>query len=221
MTVNNYNGSADLEQPVSETDPYQRPFNPLLIVISGPSGVGKDSLLARLKAAGLPFHFVVTANTRPRRPGETEGQDYHFVSMNEFAELIEQGELLEYAVVYGDYKGIPKQQVRQALASGKDVILRLDVQGALTVRRLVPEAVLIYLLAGSEAELEERLRLRQTESPDSLKIRLVTAREELKRLPEFDYVVINRQDALDETVEAVVSIIHAEHCRVQQRKVSL
>ncbi|HEY4689808.1 MAG TPA: guanylate kinase [Anaerolineae bacterium] len=210
-----------MEQPVSETDPYNRPRHPLLIVLSGPSGVGKDSVLAGLEKTGLPFHFVVTANTRPRRPGEIEGQDYHFVSMSEFTEMIEQGELLEYAVVYGDYKGIPKQQVRQALASGQDVIMRLDVQGAMTIRRLVPEAVLIFLMAGSEEELMARLHSRQTETPDTLKLRIVTAREELKRLDEFDYIVLNRAEALDETVEAVVSIICAEHCRVHQRQVTL
>jgi guanylate kinase len=192
-----------------------------LIVISGPSGVGKDSLLARLKELGHPFHFVVTATTRARRPDEVNGQDYHFVSMGEFAEMIEQGELLEYAIVYGDYKGIPKQQVRQALASGKDVIMRIDVQGAMTIRRLAPEALLIFLQAGSEAELAERLRARQTETADSLKIRLATAREEQKRLGEFDYVVVNRQDALDDTLTAVVSIIRAEHCRVHLRQVRL
>ncbi len=206
---------------MSEIDPYRRPYNPLLIVISGPSGVGKDSVLTRMKETGRPFHFVVTANTRARRPGEIEGKDYHFVSMGEFAEMIEKGELLEYAIVYGDYKGIPKQQVRDALASGKDVIMRIDVQGAMTIRRLVPEAVLIFLLAGSEAELENRLRARETETPDSLKLRMATAREELKRIEEFDYVVINREGALGEAVNAVISIIRAEHRRVHQRRVSL
>ncbi len=206
---------------MSELDPYQRPHHPLLIVISGPSGVGKDSLLTRLKQMGHPFHLVVTANTRPRRPGEIDGQDYHFVSRSEFAEMIEKGELLEHAMVYGDYKGIPKRQVREALASGKDVIMRLDVQGAMTIRRLLPEAVLIFLLAGSEVELAERLRTRKTETPDSLERRLATAREELKHIEEFDYIVVNRDNALDETVAAVLGIIRAEHCRVRQRKVSL
>ena len=206
---------------MSERDPYRRPHNPLLIVISGLSGAGKDSLLARLKQTGHPFHFVVTANTRPRRPGEIDGQDYHFVSVSEFAEMIEKGELLEHAMVYGDYKGIPKRQVRAALASGKDVIMRLDVQGATTIRHLLPEAVLIFLLAGSEAELARRLRARKTETPDSLERRLVTVREELKRIDEFDYIVINRENALDETADTVLGIIRAEHCRVRQRKVSL
>jgi guanylate kinase len=192
-----------------------------LIVISGPSGVGKDSVLARLKELDHTFHFVVTANTREKRPGEVEGQDYHFVSVGEFAEMIEKGELLEYAIVYGDYKGIPKQQVREALASGKDVVMRIDVQGAMTIRRLVPEAVLIFLMTSAEDELADRLRMRKTETPDSLKMRLATAREEFKRISEFDYVVVNRADSLDRAVEEVMSIIRAEHCRVHPRKVTL
>jgi len=206
---------------VNESDPYRRPYHPLLIVISGPSGVGKDSLLTGLQQTGYPFHFVVTANTRPRRPDEVEGQDYHFVSVSEFTAMIEKGELFEYAVVYGDYKGVPKQQVREALASGKDVIMRLDVQGAMTIRRQVPEAVLIFLMAGSEDELAARLQARHTEAPESLRIRLATAREELKCLDEFDYVVVNRDNALDETVVDVISIIRAEHRRVHPRQVSL
>ena len=206
---------------MSETDPYRRLHHPLLIVVSGPSGVGKDTLLARLKESSLPFHFVVTINTRSRRPGEVEGRDYHFVSRSEFVAMIERGELLEYAVVYGDYKGVRKQEVREALASGQDVVMRLDVQGAMTIRRLVPEAVLIFLMAGDENELAERLRARHTETPDSLKIRLDTARDELKYLPEFDYVVANRTHALDDAVAAVLGIIRAEHSRVHLRKVSL
>lgn len=210
-----------MEQPLSEIDPYQRPHVPLLIVISGPSGAGKDSVLERLKRRAHPFHFVVTANTRARRPDETEGRDYHFVSVSEFAEMIEKDELLEYAVVYGDYKGIPKRQVREALASGKDVIMRLDVQGAMTIRRLVPEAVLIFVMAGDEGELVDRLRARRTETPESLKVRIDTVRQELQHLPEFDYVVVNRSGALDHAVDAVLGIVRAEHSRVHPRKVSL
>jgi guanylate kinase len=206
---------------LSETDSYRRPHHPLLIVVSGPSGVGKDTLLTRLKEKNMPFHFVVTANTRPRRPGEVEGRDYHFVSRDEFVAMIERDEMLEYADVYGDYKGVPKQQVREAFASGKDVIMRLDVQGAMTIRRLVPEAVLIFLMSGDEDELADRLRARRTETPDSLKTRMDTARKELQYLPEFDYVVVNRTGALDDAVDAVLGIARAEHSRVLPRKVSL
>jgi len=206
---------------VSEPDPYHLPHNPLLIVISGPSGAGKDSLLARLKELGHPFHFVITATTRPKRPNEVEGQDYHFASKSEFSDMLAKGELLEHALVYGDYKGIPKQQVREALASGKDVILRLDVQGAATIRRLVSDAVLIFLTADSEPELFERLRARRTETPDGLKVRLDTARKELTHVEEFDYVVVNRNDWLDRAVADLMSIIRAEHCRIRQRQVTL
>lgn len=200
---------------------YHFPRYPLVVVISGPSGVGKDALIKRMKARGLPFHFVVTANTRPKRPDEVDGKDYWFVSMSEFADMIERQELLEYAVVYGDYKGIPKQQVRDALASGQDVIMRLDVQGAATVRRLIPEAVMIFVTAASEDELVGRLMRRKTESPEQLKIRIATSRQEMKRLHEFDYVVINRHNHLDQAVEQVIAIIQAEHCRVNPRRARL
>jgi guanylate kinase len=194
---------------------------PLLIVISGPSGVGKDSVVLRLKERGLAIHFVVTATTRPRRAEEIHGQDYFFVSKEEFAHMIEQEELIEYAIVYSDYKGIPKQQVREALASGRDAIMRLDVQGAATVRKLAPEAVLIFLTTRSEEELIQRQKGRKTDTAEDLSLRIATARQELKRAPEFDYVVVNADGHLEETVNTVMAIIDAEHHRVQPRKVSL
>ena len=194
---------------------------PLLIVISGPSGVGKDTVVQRMQERGMPFHFVVTANTRPKRENEVHGKDYFFVTKEEFARMIEQNELIEYAVVYGDYKGIPKQQVREALASGKDVIMRLDVQGAESVRKLAPEALLIFVTTESEEELVGRLKARKTETSDELALRIATARKELQRLEEFDYVIINHDFKLDETVDTVAAIIDAEHHRVKHRKVDL
>jgi guanylate kinase len=202
-------------------DLYNFESPPLLVVISGPSGAGKDALIDRMKEQGMPFHFVVTATTRPKRPDEVEEVDYIFVSVSEFAEMIERQELLEYAIVYGDYKGIPKQQVRDALSSGKDVVMRVDVQGAATVRRLAPEAVLIFLTAPSEEELVTRLHSRKTESPGQLRIRVATSRQEMTRLREFDYVVVNHQDRLDDAVTDVECIIKSEHCRTQPRKVML
>jgi guanylate kinase len=193
----------------------------LLIVISGPSGVGKDTVLQRMQERRMPFHFVVTATTRPPRPGEVHGQDYFFISRDEFAEMIEQQELFEWAHVYNDYKGIPKGQVREALASGRDVIMRLDVQGAATVRRLAPEAVLIFLSPGTEAELVRRLSERKTESPEGLKLRIATARRELQQMDEFDYCVVNRDLALETTVDQIIAIIAAEHSRVHPRQVTL
>ena len=194
---------------------------PLLVVISGPSGVGKDALIRCMKEEGLPFHFVVTATTRPQRPDEVDGVDYFFVSMNEFADMIERQELLEYALVYGDYKGIPKQQVRDALDSGKDVVMRLDVQGAATVRRLASEAILVFLTAPSEEELTARLQSRKTESSEQLRIRIATSRQEMKRLSEFDYLVVNCHNRLDEAMAHVVSIMQTEHCRTHPRQVRL
>jgi len=194
---------------------------PLLVVISGPSGVGKDATIHMLEKSNHPFYFVITATTRPIRAGEVDGVDYHFVSVGEFAEMIENKELLEYAVVYGDYKGIPKKHVREALASGKDVVMRIDVQGAATIRKLVPNAVTIFLTAENEDELFRRLRERKTETPGKLKMRIVTARQELRRIVEFDYVVINRDNQLDETVNQVLSIISAEKSRVDWTPVEL
>lgn len=198
-----------------------QPPNPLLIVISGPSGVGKDSVLEVMKARGLPFHFVITATTRAPRPDEVNGVDYFFLSQDEFARMINEGELLEYAVVYKDYKGIPKSQVREALASGKNVIMRIDVQGAETVRELVQDALLIFLTPQNEEELIHRLKKRNTETRESLKLRIATTRQEYKKIDLFDYVVVNKDDQLDETVDTIEAIIQAEQHRVHQRDVNL
>jgi guanylate kinase len=194
---------------------------PLLIVISGPSGVGKDSVLHAMKACGLPFHFVVTTTTRPPRANEINGRDYFFVSKEEFARMIENDEFFEYAIVYKDYKGNSKKQVRDALASGQDVIMRLDVQGAATVRKLAPEAVLVFLTTQSDHELVERLKGRKTDTAEDLSLRIATAQQELKRAVEFDYVIVNADGCLDETVDTVTAIIRAEHHRVNPRKVNL
>ena len=194
---------------------------PLLIVISGSSGSGKDTVLHRMKERNMPFHFVVTATTRPKRENEVHGKDYFFVSKDEFARMIEADELLEYAIVYDDYKGIPKQQVREALASGQDVVMRIDVQGAATLRRLAAQALLIFLTTASEEEMVSRLKARKSENSDGLALRIATARQELKRIAEFDYVVVNSDFHLDETVDTLVAIIQAEHHRVKPRKVSL
>ena len=195
--------------------------NPLLIVISGPSGVGKDSVLEEMKARGLPFHFVITATTRASREDEVDGVDYFFLSQDDFAKMIDEGELLEYAVVYKDYKGIPKSQVRKALASGKNVIMRIDVQGAETVRELVEDALLIFLTPQNEEELINRLKKRNTETKESLKLRIATTRQEYKKIDLFDYIVVNKDDHLDEAVDTIEAIIQAEQHQVHQRVVNL
>ncbi len=196
----------------------QKP-HPLLIVISGPSGVGKDALVKRMKERNVPFHFVVTATSRPPRPGEVNGKDYIFVSKEKFREMLEKGELLEHAIVYGEYKGIPKSQVLDAIASGKDVIMRLDVQGAATVRKLIPQAITIFLMTSTEEELVRRLSMRHTESSEALAKRLAAAKAEMERLPEFDYVVVNKDNELDVAVDKVLSIVTAEKCKVKPREI--
>jgi guanylate kinase len=194
---------------------------PLLIVISGPSGVGKDSVVRAMKARHLPFHFVVTATSRVPRPDELPGKDYFFFSKEEFARMINNDEMFEYALVYNDYKGSTKKQVRDALASGQDVVMRLDVQGAATVRKLAPQAVLVFLTTKNKRELVKRLKNRKTDAAEDLSLRIATAQQELKRASEFDYVIVNADGCLAETVETVIAIIRAEHHRVIPRKVSL
>ena len=205
------------------TDPNFNFHNPqpLLIVLSGPSGAGKDTVLERMKERKLPFHFVVTATTRPMRPNEVDGRDYFFVSSDEFKRMIETGELLEHALVYNDYKGIPKQQVRDALSTGMDVVMRIDVQGAAAIRKIAPQALLIFLTTESEDALVRRLEARQTETREGLELRLATAHREMEQVEEFDYVVINSDSRLDEAVDVIQAIIQAEHHRVVQRKVAL
>jgi len=204
-------------------DPYETLHapRPLLVILSGPSGVGKDAVMAQMREQNVPFYQVVTAATRAQRRGEIDGQDYHFVSIERFAGMIEKKELLEHAVVYGDYKGIPKFEVRKGLESGLDVVLRVDVQGAATIRSLVPQAVAIFLIASSEEEMVVRLRGRKTEDPGMLAMRIATAREELRRLDEFDYVVVNRDGCLGEAVLQVLAIMTAERCRVDWEPVEL
>jgi guanylate kinase len=206
---------------VAENDPYNRPDYPLLIVISGPSGVGKDTIARLLMQEYDRFYFVVTATTRPARAGEVHGVDYFFLSSDQFAEMIEENELLEYAIVYNDYKGVPKQQIRDALATGRDVIMRLDPQGAATIRKLVPNTVTIFLTAESEAAMVKRLRERKSETAEGLSLRIATARQEMKRVKEFDYVVTNADELQQGTVDTIIAIIKAEHCRVGRRPVEL
>ncbi|MEM8534421.1 MAG: guanylate kinase [Chloroflexota bacterium] len=195
--------------------------NPLLVVISGPSGVGKDTLLMRMRELGFPFHFVVTATSRPIRPGERAGYDYHFVDQERFEEMIAQEELLEWAEVYGHYKGIPKFEVRRALDSGRDVILRIDTQGAETIRQLGTNAVFIFVMPSSFEELRNRLQLRRTESDDEVTQRLSVAEQEMAKVDHFDYIVVNHEDRLDDAVGQIRAIIVAEKQRVWPRHVEL
>lgn len=196
--------------------------NPLIVVISGPSGVGKDAVIKKLREVRENMHFVVTATTRPMRPGEIDGKDYHFVSKQEFLSMLEKNELLEHALVYGDYKGIPKQQIREFMAKGCDIVLRVDIQGAATLRKILGNsAVFIFVVAESEYAMVNRLIGRKTETSEMLLVRIATAREEVKHAKNFDYVVVNADGQLESAVKLVESIIDAEKAKVSPRNVRI
>ena len=197
------------------------PVNPLLIVLSGLSGVGKDTVLTALRKAGLPVYISVSATTRPRRPGEKDGADYYFVSTKKFQSMVDADELLEWATVYGHRYGIPREPVRRALKSGQDVIVKIDVQGAATIRKKVPQAVLVFLITISLEELKQRLKKRRTETAAELKLRLKTAEKELDSIPMFDYIVVNREGKVDRAIADINAIITAEKCRANQRECKL
>ena len=194
---------------------------PLLVVISGPSGVGKDAVLARLRATQPEMFFAVTATTRPRRPGEVDGHDYIFVTPGRFHQLREKGELLEHAEVYGRLYGVPKAPLRQALADGKDAVVKVDVQGAATIKKMAPDAFLIFLAAPSMEELERRLTTRKTESPEQMSLRIETAREEMKQSEWFDAVVVNETDSLAKTVDQIVAVIRKQRTHPTRNPVGL
>ncbi|KAK9992468.1 hypothetical protein SO802_027453 [Lithocarpus litseifolius] len=204
------------------SDPIAPTPSPLIVVISGPSGVGKDAVINRLTELRRNLHFVVTCTSRAKRPGETEGKDYYFVTKEQFLRMVEQDELLEHALVYGEYKGIPKQQVRDLMGKGYDVVLRVDIQGAETLRRVLGQkAVFVFLTAESEAKMVERLVDRRTERKEELLVRIATAREEVKRVSSFDYVVVNKEGELEKAVQTVEAIIDAEKAKVRQRNAVL
>ncbi len=194
---------------------------PLLIVISGPSGVGKDALLHGMRKSSLPLHFVVTVTTRPRRQGEIDGGDYHFISKSEFEQMIEKRELLEWANVYGNFYGVPKRELQQAQVKELDAVVKVDVQGAATIKGILPGAVFIFVAAPSMGELKERLKQRKTESGVDLELRTKAAEEEMSSLNLFDYVIINYEGHVERAVSQVESIITAEKCRVKARSIEI
>ena len=193
----------------------------LLIVISGPSGVGKDALLHGMRKSSLPLHFVVTVTTRPRRQGEIDGGDYHFISKSEFEQMIEKRELLEWANVYGNFYGVPKRELQQAQVKELDAVVKVDVQGAATIKSILPGAVFIFVAAPSMGELKERLKQRKTESGVDLELRTKAAEEEMSSLNLFDYVIINYEGHVERAVSQVESIITAEKCRVKARSIEI
>ncbi len=194
---------------------------PLLLVLSGPSGAGKDAVLSMMKELKIPLDFITTATTRPLRPEEKDGIDYHFISEDSFKKMIKAEELLEWANVYGNWYGIPKKSVKQALDRGRDVILKVDIQGADTIKKILPQAVSIFLAPPSMQELTIRLRRRNTESEKDLALRLQTANEEMKKMHSFDYMVINQLHKIDCVVADIRAIIVAEKLRLISREYNL
>ena len=187
-----------------------------LFVISGPSGVGKDSVIDGLKKLARPYHFTVSTTTRAMRQGETDGIDYLFLSRDEFRRMIENDGLLEWAEVYGNLYGVPKSQVNDALNRGQDVIMRIDVQGAATVRKLHPDAVLIFLEPPNMESLEERLRSRNTESESEFEVKLTTAFKEMDEASWFDHRVINQDGHLSDAIAAIDQIIRSATGKTEQ-----
>ncbi len=195
--------------------------NPLFIVLSGPSGVGKDATLIKMRELGFQFHYVVTATTRPKRQSEIDDIDYHFISEEQFHKMVKAGQFLEWANVYGNYYGVPKEEVSNALKKGQDVIVKVDVQGAATIKRVLPDAVFIFLTPPSTEELANRLKQRNSQSSSDLNLRLGKASEEMKSLPLFDYVIESQKDNLEFTVSQINAIVTAEKCRVNRVAIKL
>ncbi len=201
--------------------PQASPAPPMLVVLSGPSASGKGTLVSALRALERPWHFAVTATTRPMREGEVDGQDYIFLDVDTFLRMRERDELLESAQVYDRWYGVPRYQVRDPLIAGQDVILEIDVQGAATIREIAPEALTIFVMPASLDELRTRLAGRGTEDDAEMQRRLQEATVELGRMTEFDYRVVNRNGALDDAVREIDAIIAAEKCRVNPRLVQM
>tara|TARA_Y100000031_G_C8105023_1_gene330571 strand:- start:242 stop:766 length:525 start_codon:yes stop_codon:yes gene_type:complete len=174
-----------------------------------------------MKESGYPLEFVVTVTTRPKRAKERNNVDYHFVPAEKFQETIKKNELLEWANVYGNLYGVPKQPIKQALEKGQDVIVKVDTQGAATIKKILPQSVFIFLMPPSRKELTLRLSQRRTELPFDLALRLKTAEEELKQLPLFDYVVYNQRDNIDRAISDITAIITTEKCRVTPKEIPL
>ncbi len=196
-------------------------MNPLLVVLTGPSGVGKDAVFSRMRELGRPLHFVVTATTRPKRDHEVDGVDYIFLSEAEFRDKISRGELLEWAEVYGNLYGVPKSQVTTALREGNDAIVKTDVQGVRNIEKVAPDALFIFIAPPDTETLSHRLSQRKTETAQALEVRLRTAQEELKEAADYEHVVVNHNDRLDDTVRDIESIMERERHREPRRRVDL
>jgi len=191
--------------------------DPLLVVISGPSGVGKDAVLIKMRELKRPFYYVVTATTRSCRPGERDDIDYHFLAQEEFQRMIYAGQFLEWAKVYGNYYGVPRNEITQGLSRGMDVMLKVDIQGAATIKKILPQAVFIFLMPHSMRDLERRLKQRRSESSAELALRLAQAGKEMENLSFFDYVITSHHGKLGDIVSRIDAIVIAEKCCVNSR----
>jgi guanylate kinase len=193
----------------------------LLVVVSGPSGVGKDTIIEALRDLhGDPdYHYVVTCTTRAPRPGEIDGLSYHFLTADRFAALRDAGAFLEWAEVHGNWYATPRAEVRRALATGRDVILKIDVQGAAAVKATVSNALLVFVVPPSLEALFRRLRARATETARELEIRQANAAIELARAGDYDHVVVNEDGQVERTAERIAEIIRTERSRHPERRV--
>lgn len=185
---------------------------PLIVIISGLSGSGKDTVINRLKEiSATGFHFVVTCNTRPKREGEIDGKDYHFITREKFMEMIENGEMVEYSEVYDDLKGVPRFEIEKAMQKKTDLILRLDYQGMRKVKAIYPEAVSVFIIPPDAEAWTNRLRARNSDTEESLALRIRTAVKELRHIRDFDYILVN--DEIDHAAMDLLTILRAEHMR--------
>ncbi|MDQ3696380.1 MAG: guanylate kinase [Chloroflexota bacterium] len=194
---------------------------PRVFVISGPSGVGKDTVIELLRPLYPDAYFAVTATTRPRRPGEIDGIHYYFLDVETFTARLTDGEFLESAVVYGHHYGVPRGPIRTAIARGEDVFIKVDVQGAASIRALAPQVIMLFLLPESMGILLQRLRSRKTDEPEALMNRFSTASRELASAQSFDYVVFNESDRVERTLDTIKAIVRAEHARINQPEMHL
>lgn len=206
---------------MSERSVYEGAPGAQLVIISGPSGVGKDTIIDALRARPREpgYHYVVTCTTRAPRPGEIPGISYQFLTRDAFARLRDTGELLEWAEVHGNWYGTPRAEVAQALAQGYDVILKIDVQGAQVIKGRVPDALLVFVVPPSLEALFQRLRSRATETADELELRQRNAAIELARQGDYDRVVVNETGEVDRTAAEIEAIIEQEKRRNPDRRI--
>jgi guanylate kinase len=191
-------------------------YRRFVVVISGPSGAGKSSFVkALLRGNGADLVYSVSATTRPKRAHEVEGKDYFFLTRDEFQRRIDAGDFVEHAEVHGEMYGTLRSQIERVLESGRNVLLDVDVQGGQAVRRVYPDALLIFVLPPSIEDLEARLRARGTDSEDRIKVRLENAQREIALMREYDYAVVN--DDLETATRQVLAIVEAERCRASRR----